>query len=206
MYFKESKFVSFDRRLKRWGFRKAFTTGQKQVILTHDLFQKDRLDLSKMMTAGQGSIGVAQQVIRGSAQDDSKSKKKKKNTNDLGLASRNSIAHQDVVPREQFTLQTPCLPTYHQRASLNIPQPAFAPVMPTFTTNHVHDNARMLRTNFYSPHRHNQRPSQHIMPYIPEPVAVNEMSHIEQEIQDCQERLAILHRLRELREKHRVLV
>eukprot|EP00956_Cyclotella_meneghiniana_P027723 scaffold62892_cov45-Cyclotella_meneghiniana.AAC.1 len=211
MYFKESKFASFDRRLKRWGFRKAFTTGQKQVILTHDLFQKDRLDLGKMMTAAQGSGGVVQQqvVIRGSDRDDSKSKKKE-NRNDSGLASfsfGNSLAHQEVVavPQEQLQLQTrPRLPTHHQRAPLVIPSPAYAQVMPTFATNHVHDSASMLRNNnLYSP-RHFNPPYIHMLEQSR--ADANELSAIEQEIQDCQEQLAILHRLRALREKRRVLV
>lgn len=53
-YFREAKFESFSRRIKRWGFRKMYTTGLKQVIYTHDLFQKDRLDLSKMMNGRAG--------------------------------------------------------------------------------------------------------------------------------------------------------
>jgi hypothetical protein len=48
-YFRDVQFDSFSRRIKRWGFRRMYTTGLKQVTYTHDLFQKDRIDLLKMM-------------------------------------------------------------------------------------------------------------------------------------------------------------
>ena len=53
-YFREAKFESFSRRIKRWGFRKMHTTGLKQVVYTHDLFQKDRLDLCRKMNGRAG--------------------------------------------------------------------------------------------------------------------------------------------------------
>lgn len=48
-YFREAKFESFSRRLKRWGFRKVYTTGMQQSIFSHDLFHRDRPDLAKIM-------------------------------------------------------------------------------------------------------------------------------------------------------------
>ncbi|KAL3776374.1 hypothetical protein ACHAWO_004409 [Cyclotella atomus] len=62
-YFRDAKFESFSRRIKRWGFRKMYTTGLKQVIYTHNLFQKDCIDLSKMMNgrAGQAATSAAPQ-------------------------------------------------------------------------------------------------------------------------------------------------
>jgi hypothetical protein len=64
-YFREAKFESFSRRIKRWGFRKMHTTGLKQVIYTHDLFQRDCIDLSKMMNgrAGQAASSAAPQDV-----------------------------------------------------------------------------------------------------------------------------------------------
>ncbi|KAL3785929.1 hypothetical protein ACHAWO_001222 [Cyclotella atomus] len=49
MYFREVQFEMFSRRIKRWGFRKMYTTGLKQTTYTHDLFQKDHIDLLKTM-------------------------------------------------------------------------------------------------------------------------------------------------------------
>ena len=48
-FFREAKFESFSRRLKRWGFRKVYTTGLSQIIFSHDMFHRDRLDLCKIM-------------------------------------------------------------------------------------------------------------------------------------------------------------
>jgi hypothetical protein len=62
-YFREAKFESFSRRIKRWGFRKMYTTGQKQVIYTHDLFQKDRLDLCRMMNGRANETGAKDELM-----------------------------------------------------------------------------------------------------------------------------------------------
>jgi hypothetical protein len=51
-YFRETRFDSFSRRLKRWGFNKVYTTGMAQAVYCHRLFQKDRLDLRKLMNGG----------------------------------------------------------------------------------------------------------------------------------------------------------
>lgn len=48
-HFREAKFESFSRRLKRWGFRKVYTTGLSQIIFSHDLFHRDRQDLCRIM-------------------------------------------------------------------------------------------------------------------------------------------------------------
>jgi hypothetical protein len=56
--FREVQFESFSRRIKRWGFRKMYTTGLKQVTYTHDLFQKDRIDLLKTMNGKPGQAAT----------------------------------------------------------------------------------------------------------------------------------------------------
>jgi hypothetical protein len=50
LYFCEVQFDSFSCRMKRWGFCKVYTTGLKQVTFTHDMFQKDCIDLLKKMS------------------------------------------------------------------------------------------------------------------------------------------------------------
>jgi len=57
-FFREAKFESFSRRLKRWGFRKVYTTGLSQIIFSHDLFHRDRPDLCKIMN-GREKVGAA---------------------------------------------------------------------------------------------------------------------------------------------------
>jgi len=56
-FFREAKFESFSRRLKRWGFRKVYTTGLSQIIFSHDLFHRDRPDLCKIMN-GREKVGA----------------------------------------------------------------------------------------------------------------------------------------------------
>ena len=63
MYFRETKFDSFTRRLKRWGFRKVSANGASQVVFSHDHFQKDRIDLCEMMNGRAG--GVRTKEIKG---------------------------------------------------------------------------------------------------------------------------------------------
>jgi len=53
-YFRETKFESFSRRVKRWGFRKVSTTGTHRVIYYHDLFQRDRPHLCLLMNGRAG--------------------------------------------------------------------------------------------------------------------------------------------------------
>ena len=54
-FFNDTKFESFHRRLKRWGFRTTYTNGSKQVVYTNDLFNKNRPELRKMMSGNAGN-------------------------------------------------------------------------------------------------------------------------------------------------------
>ena len=56
-YFREAKFESFSRRLKRWGFRKVYTTGLSQIIFSHDLFHRDNSQLCRVMN-GREKMGA----------------------------------------------------------------------------------------------------------------------------------------------------
>lgn len=153
MYLKETKFESFARRLKRWGFSRNYTTGQKQIVISHDLFQKDRLDLGKMMTTGK---------------------------------------------EENITTKAIVSAPHHPSAM-----------------NQVYDHRNILRNSLY-PQTNNStmmHPSFHARPFplVPymherEVEVVNELTVLNQEIQDCQEQLAMLQRLRALREKRRFLI
>eukprot|EP00956_Cyclotella_meneghiniana_P009125 scaffold12507_cov34-Cyclotella_meneghiniana.AAC.2 len=74
VYFREVKFdrsqsslpallESFSRRIKRWGFKKMYTVGQKQVIYTHPLFQKDNFALCPMMNGRADRSDVKDEVV-----------------------------------------------------------------------------------------------------------------------------------------------
>ena len=54
---------SFSRRIKRWGFKKMYTTGQKQVIYSHELFQKDNFALCQMMNGRADRGDVKDEVV-----------------------------------------------------------------------------------------------------------------------------------------------
>ena len=54
---------SFSRRIKRWGFKRMCTTGQKQVIYSHPLFQKDNFALCQMMNARADRGDVKDEVV-----------------------------------------------------------------------------------------------------------------------------------------------
>eukprot|EP00956_Cyclotella_meneghiniana_P008706 scaffold11887_cov21-Cyclotella_meneghiniana.AAC.1 len=58
-FFKDTKFESLQRRLKRWGFRAAYKSDAdnctKQLVYSHDLFIKNRPELRKMMSGKAGN-------------------------------------------------------------------------------------------------------------------------------------------------------
>jgi hypothetical protein len=209
MYFKESKFESFSRRLKRWGFKKAYSSGQEMVVITHDLFQKGRPDLCKMMNcrANQSSQAVAEGTASTSV-----TVEKKKLANELALAEKSLLEHQakliqPAIRPEPKSSQVP------QRT----PQPSFA--MTSYAPKPAHHHQVMIPVHeipmrdyafeanssmnpWYSSYA---RPPTmpHVMPANAD--VSRQLSSIDDEIADCEEQLAILHRLRALREKRRVL-
>lgn len=104
MYFKESLFESFSRRLKRWGYRKVYATGLKQIVITHDLFQKGRLDLCKMMN---GRAGQSSKVaVKGAGSEISKVDESM--IEQLAMAERSLQAYRNVHQApERKTEMTP---------------------------------------------------------------------------------------------------
>jgi hypothetical protein len=204
LFFKECKFESFSRRLKRWGFKKAYSAGQKRVVITHYLFQKDRPDLCKMMNgrANQSSHATAQVTASKSVTDE-----KKDFAKELTLAEKSLLAHKaKVIQPYPKSSQAPLMPPHH-------PSPVMASFVPThayrpYDMNHMHEmpmmnyafeEANSSVNPWYSSFARNQ------MVAAADADVLNQMSTVNQQIAECEEQLVILHRLRALREKRRIL-
>lgn len=204
IYFKESKFESFSRRLKRWGFKKAYSAGQKVVVITHDLFQKDRPDLCKMMNGrADQSSQAAPVTVSMSVLDE-----KKDFAKELALAEKTLLAHKAKVIRpEPKSSQVPLMPPHQPSLVMT----SFVPRQdyPHYDMNHRMHETPMRNYAFEANSSVNPWHSSFAR-HQPRMVAadanvLNQMSTLDQEIADCEEQLAILHRLRALREKRRTL-
>lgn len=183
-----------------------YTTGQKQIILTHDLFQKGRLDLCKAMN---GRASSSQVVSQDNAPNPSSEL-----AEELALAEKSLRARQQVI-REEEAQKARAAP----KASHPVPQLltrpsqtqpvmfARTPVMPSY----MHDIAMRgycleanTAVNYTRPFGVPAPPS---VPYnvMPTDVEMRQLSDLDIEIAECKEQLMILQRLRALREKRRVL-
>ena len=195
-YFKESLFESFSRRLKRWGYRKVYTTGQKQIVLTHDLFQKGRLDLCKMMN---GRASQSSEVTGKGASSET-TKIDESMIEELALAEKSLRAHRNVngtsERKTEMAPQVNRLPQVSPRtppaqAATMYPQAAAAPhVIPHLNHGTVSFQRHREVGSFRAPHN-----------LMHAAGVARQMSSLDEEIRECEEQLAILNRLRALRER-----
>ena len=201
-YFKESLFESFSRRLKRWGYRKVYTPGQKQIVIIHDLFQKGRIDLCKLMN------GRASQSVKIINQDNA-SKQAEINEEmiqELALAEKSLQVHRSAkgaTEEKKAPLVNPQLHQVPNRSQNHIAMtyPA-APVFINCAHNVITGTGNLAQQAdlpVYQRHL-GVRAS---VPYnaAPPTDVVRQLNSLDQEIEECQEQLAILQRLRTLRER-----
>ncbi|KAL3798404.1 hypothetical protein HJC23_005057 [Cyclotella cryptica] len=209
-YFRETKFESFTRRIKRWGFHRMYTTRVKQVIYSHDLFKKDRVDLCKLMNgrAGQAAKedgdGAAfnpsrfetvksEQValVEKSSPDQCESIRKKESEHER----LQTIAHRSILSSCRAPVafgDKDMVTTYHHMSHkhpmefVNFPTEAF-----------IASHGRYPMHEFKSSNMPNK--------YICDLNVVTQLSSIDEDIADCEHQLAILHRLKILRDKRRSL-
>ena len=205
-YFHETKFQSFSRRLQRWGFSKVYVTGQSHAVYSHELFQRDRLDLCKLMNAKGG-------------EDD-------RNTNIPELEqSKNCAAEREVTElmrlskqreaekkKNQFKTQTKLLPpafhTRHSEQTVALEMPDVRPGPPTYDrcmlmpyAYHVDGNPIPNRTLGYI-----GAPPMAYNGAITSQVAQDQdIPSLDEEISNCEEQLKILLQLRSLRERYHSL-
>jgi hypothetical protein len=202
-YFKESKFESFSRRLKRWGFTKVYTASQKKIVITHELFQNGRLDLCQMMNAraSQGS----QAVTRGAASALPDAVKR-----ELALAEQTLQAHQQSTQDPKIQLKPK---SSSPQVQLRLPQATSPPMTtyrpaPAYPQYQMSDVYEMPMSTYYAFEVDRATNYWHPSARPPSMTRVNMsdiMFSLDREIQDCQEQLDVLRRLRDLREKRRVL-
>lgn len=209
-FFKESKFESFSRRLKRWGFKKVYTSGRNQIVINHDLFVKGRLDLCKTMTGRADQSSQAQMVSQAAV-----SPKTEKDVlqQEVALAEQTLQAHKATTARA---------PKIHLEPKSTSPQiqlklPRVSPSM-TYAPEPMYPHHYGMGSINEMPMRNHAFQANHARSYwhltagaapihqgASDANALEQLSSLDQEIADCQEQLQILHRLRALREKRRAL-
>ena len=201
-YFKESLFESFSRRLKRWGYRKVYTAGQKQIVIIHDLFQRGRMDLCKMMNgrASQSVKVVSQDVASGKANINEDM------IQELALAEKSLQSHRSAkgAPEKKKEPQVnpqPQLPQMSQGQTIMA-----HPAAPVFINRAHHVVAGTgnfaLQADLPVNYQHHYGVRAPVVPYngAAHASVVRQLHSLDEEIEECQEQLAILHRLRTLRE------
>eukprot|EP00581_Thalassiosira_minuscula_P017495 CAMPEP_0183711532 /NCGR_PEP_ID=MMETSP0737-20130205/7016_1 /TAXON_ID=385413 /ORGANISM="Thalassiosira miniscula, Strain CCMP1093" /LENGTH=428 /DNA_ID=CAMNT_0025940067 /DNA_START=69 /DNA_END=1355 /DNA_ORIENTATION=+ len=190
-FFREAKFESFSRRLKRWGFRKVYTTGLSQTIFSHDLFHRDRPDLCKVMD-GRGNATLsknseastlgnvpASPVGSVTAQDQHFHKMMM-----LQQANHQFALRQQMNPIQNSRMA--CLSPHKNidtQAMINEAHTLVAPLMPESNTRQIHlpqDRSTIDQAKMH-------------------------LTRLNDNIAQCEEQLAILQNLRELKERREQL-
>lgn len=245
-YFREAKFESFSRRIKRWGFRKMYTTGLKQVIYTHDLFQKDRLDLSKMMNgrADQAASSAAPQddVVDAAKFEDAMAEQVALVEKNLMARNRASSAAAPPAQEKQMMMQKmrshqvpvkkrfvlPSHQGHHVMSSQQLPM-KYEPIASSFPHNNNmgHMNTMNPMMNhmdmtmnqvqmggmMYPPRQMMPSHASNFQLQLSQRQSASrqnsnlamQISSLDEDIAEYEEQLAILQRLRDLKEKRRAL-
>lgn len=212
-FFREAKFESFSRRLKRWGFRKAYTLGLSHVIFSHDLFHRDRPDLCKAMNgrtkcmserenpqAEQGNVPAAVGSL--SSQEKFCMLFRQAQAQQQQLLDKHDMI---VIARAQAQGQSP--------SSIVSPNISSQPVQ-NFMTQQVspyekNEAQAMIReanalVAHSVPHQSNNSQINHQRP-SPIHQANIQLTRLTCDIENCEAQLNILQRIKELKEKHRRL-
>ncbi|KAL9188485.1 hypothetical protein ACHAXT_006863 [Thalassiosira profunda] len=201
-HFREAKFESFARRLKRWGFRKVYQTGLSKTIFGHELFHRDRPELCLVMNGRQKV--AASDCKHGTLVDDREA-----------VAAAGPIAPQqgpsylDAVPfRPQLQSQLALGPLPFSMHPPGLPA-SFTPSFPApFHRPFVSDDtgldaAAILRDARAIAAR--SLPGPHEDPARTLVAARAQLTRLNDDIANCEEQLAILHQLRDLKERRRML-
>jgi hypothetical protein len=204
-YFGEAKFESFSRRLKRWGFQKMLIAGQSQVVYFHEHFQRDRLDLSKILK-GKGrsrSNSCPGEVFDSEQYEISNTEQEIAERMRLAEAHKNSVHNREMRHQLQMT-PPPSLSRQvsraHSRSTFSMGRSASA-VMPYHQRDFI-DPASINVVGFPSQEeRHAMHQQMHACRSI-DTSAARELSNLEDDISRCQEQLAILNRLKMLKEQY----
>lgn len=200
-YFREAKFESFSRKLKRWGFRKVYTTGLSQVIFSHDLFHRGRPDLCKIMNGREKAAASEDPRAAGAG------------TADLLVAPeqvRTAMLLEQARTQQQLQHQAAFQQQMNQHASMSMPmltsaqgrtqspaRTASAPSIHSLNQSHsLRGHASSLPWTLYA---HTQavqaNPSNSSTSMESTDMQMARLNH---DIASCEQRLSILQRMKEI--------
>lgn len=204
-YFGEAKFESFSRRLRRWGFRKMLIAGQSQVVYFHEHFQRDRLDLSKILK-GKGrsrSNGRLGEVFDSEQYENSYTEYEIAERKRLAEAHKNDDHKQEMRHQLQMT-PPPSLSRQvsraHSRSTFSM-GPSASAAMPYHQSNFIYP----APINIVGFHPQEKRYAMHQQVQACRSIDTSvacELSNLEDDISRCEEQLAILNRLKMLNEQY----
>mmetsp|Transcript_42220 Transcript_42220/g.72102 ORF Transcript_42220/g.72102 Transcript_42220/m.72102 type:complete len:413 (+) Transcript_42220:135-1373(+) len=194
-FFREAKFESFLRRLKRWGFRKVYTTGSSQTIFSHELFHRDRPDSCKAMNGRENATSCKNSEARSlgnvpasyaspvTAQDKQLSK----------IMMLEETKQKQVALKQQMnSIQNSTVASLLESSRKNSDTQAI-----------INKSYALVPLSMPHPNVSQNRP-------IRDPSLVNhaklQLTRLNDDIAQCEEQLAFLQRMKELKERQRGLL
>jgi len=211
-FFREAKFESFSRRLKRWGFRKAYASGLSHVIFSHDLFHRDRPNLCKAMNGRTKCMSEREnpQVEQGNAPASIDSLSSQEN---FSMLFRQAQAQQQqLLDKHDMLVIARAQTQGHSSSSIISPKISSQPVQNLMTqqgSSHEENQAQaMIReANAVVARSIPQSNNSQINPQRPSPIheANIQLNRLTSDIQNCEAQLNIIQRIKELKEKRRLL-
>ncbi|KAL7553075.1 hypothetical protein ACHAWF_016446 [Thalassiosira exigua] len=193
-YFREAKFESFSRRLKRWGFRKVYTNGMSQMIFSHDMFHRDKPDLCKSMN---GRVAASKPTRPGASSAPDRLISQTPQTHPVG-------GH-DMIPHQLTTSQNAIVPDRQNICQLSKSSlqglGRFPPSREELDSQVIMAEARAIVarsvpvTQAFHPFQPASLEDSHIRE------AKIQLGRLNVDIANCEEQLAILQRLRWLKDE-----
>ena len=202
-YLRETRFESFSRRLKRWNFKKIFLSGQSQAVYSHDLFQRDRLDLCKLMNGNGNSCtnyDISKPELSENATTDKEIAELKQLTQRAQVAVpkislEKEVEFQSGVVPHAMSSGTQCM---QNKFCYKTPNVAAAGALPpaSLQARYSPQGISGLIQSRYSAAYHTPPSDNHCSYHVAE-----ELLHIDRDIAMCEEQLAVLRHLRVLKQK-----
>eukprot|EP00580_Thalassiosira_gravida_P019954 CAMPEP_0201660574 /NCGR_PEP_ID=MMETSP0494-20130426/3201_1 /ASSEMBLY_ACC=CAM_ASM_000839 /TAXON_ID=420259 /ORGANISM="Thalassiosira gravida, Strain GMp14c1" /LENGTH=429 /DNA_ID=CAMNT_0048138499 /DNA_START=43 /DNA_END=1332 /DNA_ORIENTATION=+ len=218
-FFREAKFESFSRRLKRWGFRKVYTTGMSQIIFSHDLFHRDRPDLCKVMNGREKVVQGQEnkQAVIGNPSTTSpfSTQKQLRNAVMFRQTQQQQLLRQVSFQQQigqQSTMLTTTQPQGHSPSRVGSLQNSISSVQSLMAlrgsspekidAQAMINMANALQAKPIPQASNSQLNSEECGPIYQANIQLNRLNN---DIANCEEQLAILQRLKGLKATHRQL-
>eukprot|EP00579_Thalassiosira_antarctica_P011062 CAMPEP_0201910424 /NCGR_PEP_ID=MMETSP0903-20130614/1799_1 /ASSEMBLY_ACC=CAM_ASM_000552 /TAXON_ID=420261 /ORGANISM="Thalassiosira antarctica, Strain CCMP982" /LENGTH=439 /DNA_ID=CAMNT_0048445053 /DNA_START=81 /DNA_END=1400 /DNA_ORIENTATION=+ len=216
--FREAKFESFSRRLKRWGFRKVYTTGLSQIIFSHDLFHRDRPDLCKIMN-GRENVGPEQenhQAMAGNASAAGPFATQEQFRNVMmfqqAQAQQQATFQQQMAMRQQINQQRAMLTMAHQQGHSpsrvgSLQNSISVQNLRGSSPENIDAQAMINKAHDLVAQSMPQSNDSQVNPKDPSTIhqAKMQLTRLNDDIANCEEQLVILQQLKDLKERRRQL-